>query len=289
MHKMTARTSKGSCSKRDDDVCRSVAGNTTRSIEAIKCMPALTSAVARFLLIRLLLAQPVSAPSHPSADQDGTPPAPTTGDEIKKLVSSTPSAMEEPPRAASLYNRQIYAIGFDTQQQLAQAHVLLVGLGPCGVEVAKNIILMGVGSVTLCDGTPLEAQECGYFARGLQAGGGRAAQLAAPLQALNPYVKLQVADALPSLPSSFTAVVVTGACLNMTQWIEMDAHCRTARIPFIAVGMTAKHVFVFSDFGEAHQVVDPDGTRPLVCEWCCFLSLWSRRKARAGRVFCGVS
>jgi ubiquitin-activating enzyme E1 len=51
----------------------------------------------------------------------------------------------------SLYNRQIYVIGEDTMKKLQQANVLIVGLNGVGVEVSKNIILMGVKSVTLLD------------------------------------------------------------------------------------------------------------------------------------------
>ena len=49
----------------------------------------------------------------------------------------------------SLYSRQLYAIGKDTMQSLVNSRVLIVGLDPLSVEICKNIILMGVGMVTL--------------------------------------------------------------------------------------------------------------------------------------------
>jgi ubiquitin-activating enzyme E1 len=49
--------------------------------------------------------------------------------------------------ASSLYNRQIYAIGEETQESLQISKVLLIGVGSVGMEIAKNIILMVMNSV----------------------------------------------------------------------------------------------------------------------------------------------
>ena len=49
----------------------------------------------------------------------------------------------------SLYSRQLYVFGHEAQKKLASSNILLVGLNGLGVEVAKNIILAGVASVTL--------------------------------------------------------------------------------------------------------------------------------------------
>ena len=40
-------------------------------------------------------------------------------------------------------------------RRLSAARVLIAGLGGLAAEVAKNVVLAGVGSVTLCDDTPL--------------------------------------------------------------------------------------------------------------------------------------
>ena len=45
-------------------------------------------------------------------------------------------------------------MGLPAQQRLAASNVLVVGLGGVGVELAKNLILAGPGSVTLVDPTP---------------------------------------------------------------------------------------------------------------------------------------
>ncbi len=49
---------------------------------------------------------------------------------------------------------------------MAAANVLLVGLKGLGVEIAKNLILGGLGSVTLLDGAPVELRDLGASSAG---------------------------------------------------------------------------------------------------------------------------
>ena len=51
----------------------------------------------------------------------------------------------------SLYSRQLYVLGHDAMKKMAKSAVLISGMKGLGVEIAKNIILGGVKSVTLHD------------------------------------------------------------------------------------------------------------------------------------------
>ncbi|CAN0422241.1 unnamed protein product, partial [Ectocarpus sp. 12 AP-2014] len=51
----------------------------------------------------------------------------------------------------SLYSRQLYVMGHEAQRRMATSNVLIVGANGLGAEVAKNVILAGVKSVTLLD------------------------------------------------------------------------------------------------------------------------------------------
>ncbi|KAJ3671858.1 hypothetical protein LUZ60_007937 [Juncus effusus] len=51
----------------------------------------------------------------------------------------------------ALYDRQIRVWGVDAQKRLSKAHVLVAGLNGTTVEFCKNIVLAGVGSLTLMD------------------------------------------------------------------------------------------------------------------------------------------
>ncbi len=51
----------------------------------------------------------------------------------------------------SLYSRQRYVLGTEAMLRMQGARVFLSGLGALGVEVAKNVVLGGLKSITLHD------------------------------------------------------------------------------------------------------------------------------------------
>src|SRR5262245_15501331 len=57
---------------------------------------------------------------------------------------------------AALYDRQIRLWGADAQQRMREAHVLIYGFGGIHAEVCKNLVLAGVGAVTIMDDTIVE-------------------------------------------------------------------------------------------------------------------------------------
>lgn len=60
-----------------------------------------------------------------------------------------------------LYSRQLYVLGHDAMRRMASSDVLISGLGGLGVEIAKNVILGGVRSVTLHDNTICQLEDLG--------------------------------------------------------------------------------------------------------------------------------
>ncbi|CAK9183537.1 unnamed protein product [Ilex paraguariensis] len=54
----------------------------------------------------------------------------------------------------ALYDRQIRVWGVDAQRRLSKSHILVSGLRGTVVEFCKNIVLAGVGSLTLNDDRP---------------------------------------------------------------------------------------------------------------------------------------
>jgi ubiquitin-activating enzyme E1 len=84
-------------------------------------------------------------------------------------------------------------MGREAQRRMANSAVLIYGLNGLGVEVAKNVILAGVKSVTLHDETPtawsdLAAQ---FYLSESDLGQPRAAACASKLAELNRYVKVR--------------------------------------------------------------------------------------------------
>ena len=50
-----------------------------------------------------------------------------------------------------LYSRQLYVLGEEAMKRMAKSNVLISGMGGLGVEIAKNVVLAGVKSVTIHD------------------------------------------------------------------------------------------------------------------------------------------
>lgn len=49
------------------------------------------------------------------------------------------------------WSRYIGAMGIDAVSRQSKADILLLGLGPFGLEVTKNLVLSGCRKLTLCD------------------------------------------------------------------------------------------------------------------------------------------
>ena len=56
----------------------------------------------------------------------------------------------------ALYDRQIRVWGMEAQLRMKQFRVLVAGVSGVSVEVAKNLVLAGIGHVTLLDHRALE-------------------------------------------------------------------------------------------------------------------------------------
>jgi ubiquitin-activating enzyme E1 len=89
-----------------------------------------------------------------------------------------------------LYSRQLYVMGHEAMKKMAASNVLISGLKGLGAEVAKNVILGGVKSVTLHDTEPVEIADLSshfYFTEA-DVGKNRAEVCRPKLAELNNYV-----------------------------------------------------------------------------------------------------
>ena len=62
-----------------------------------------------------------------------------------------------------LYSRQLYVLGHEAMRRMACSDVLISGLNGLGAEIAKNVILGGVKSVTLHDTKDCRLADLGIF------------------------------------------------------------------------------------------------------------------------------
>lgn len=58
-----------------------------------------------------------------------------------------------------LYSRQLYVLGAEAMKRMGASNVLIVGMKGLGCEIAKNVCLAGVKSVTIYDEGKVELHD----------------------------------------------------------------------------------------------------------------------------------
>lgn len=178
----------------------------------------------------------------------------------------------EPPQAKpisadeiALYDRQIRLWGMAAQAKIQNASVLLITMRALANEVAKNLVLAGVGSVTILDSATVTDADLG--AQFFQSDGGGAshvgrnrAEAAAPaLRRLNPRVQVHVdAEGVkskgPSYFSRFDVVVATD--LDPDAFNLINTATRLHGKAFYAAGTHGLYGFLFCDLIEHDFVIE---------------------------------
>lgn len=163
-----------------------------------------------------------------------------------------------------LYSRQLYVLGKEAMQKMANSNVLIVGLGGIGVEIAKNVALAGVKSLSLWDPTPTALGDLAtqFYLNKDDVGKSRAQACVARLAELNQYVPVSLADGGDPavLAQSYECVVASD--ISAEQAVELNDATRKAGKSFIWVESRGLAGFVFTDFGSKFTVVDTNGEEP---------------------------
>ena len=189
-------------------------------------------------------------------------------------IKDNPSTAAEPLKNAdgeideSLYSRQLYVLGHDAMKRMGQSNVLIVGLRGLGVEIAKNIALAGVKSLTLFDPTPAAISDLSsqFFLHPEDVGKPRAAVTVPRVSELNPYTPVQEAPfasltADLSLLNQYKVVVLTDTPLK--DQLLVAEHCHKNGIYLVITDTFGLFGNIFTDFGKSFTVVDPTGENPL--------------------------
>uniref|UniRef100_F1KT25 E1 ubiquitin-activating enzyme n=1 Tax=Ascaris suum TaxID=6253 RepID=F1KT25_ASCSU len=161
----------------------------------------------------------------------------------------------------NLYSRQLYTLGESAMKNLRKSSVLISGIGSVGVEIAKNLILGGVRSITIhdtknCEWRDLSAQ---YYLRERDLGRNRAAASFERLAELNDSVtcSLQTEPLSKNFVKQFDLVVLTDAPLTMQ--LEVNSWTRAYGKQFLAADARGLFAFIFVDLGADFVVNDPNG------------------------------
>eukprot|EP00761_Pharyngomonas_kirbyi_P007417 gb/GECH01007427.1/.p1 GENE.gb/GECH01007427.1/~~gb/GECH01007427.1/.p1 ORF type:complete len:1022 (+),score=286.96 gb/GECH01007427.1/:1-3066(+) len=164
-----------------------------------------------------------------------------------------------------LYDRQLYVLDMESMKKMTSSHVLLCGLNGLGVEIAKNIILTGVKSVTLYDPKPVEWADLSsqFFFTENSVGKNRASECISKLEELNKYViiKQHTGELTEDFIKQFNVVVF--ADHHTPQLIEYNKICRQNDIKFISTESRGLFGSIFCDFGDQFLVTDTNGEPPI--------------------------
>lgn len=152
----------------------------------------------------------------------------------------------------ALYDRQIRLWGMQVQEKLRQANVLLVGIKGLGSEVAKNLVLAGIGTLTVLDNEVVTEEDLGtqFFVNETQVGQNRAEAALPELQKLNPRVELYADPNAavtkdPEYFQSFDITIATGLIMDVLCQVNMS--CRMYGRKFYAADTHGMYGFIFAD------------------------------------------
>ncbi|KAI3966741.1 hypothetical protein MKW92_038738 [Papaver armeniacum] len=139
------------------------------------------------------------------------------------------------------YDRQIRIWGEQGQTALEKASICLLNCGPTGSEALKNLVLGGVGSITIIDGFKVEEGDLGnnFMVDESSIGQSKAKCVCAFLQELNDAVKAKFVEESPealiemnpSFFSQFTLVIATQ--LKEPSMLKLDKICRQADVMLV--------------------------------------------------------
>ncbi|KAI5463703.1 ubiquitin-activating enzyme E1 1 [Mariannaea sp. PMI_226] len=168
----------------------------------------------------------------------------------------------------SLYSRQLYVLGHEAMKRMGASNVLVVGLKGLGVEIAKNIALAGVKSLTLYDPAPVQIADLSaqFFLTPEDVGKPRDEVTAPRVAELNAYTPVKVhqsagIDENLSQFDKYQVVVLTNVPIDSQKAIA--DYCHSKGIYVVIADVFGLFGSIFCDFGEKFTVMDDTGETPL--------------------------
>lgn len=158
---------------------------------------------------------------------------------------------------AELYDRQIRLWGIESQEKLRAANVLLINVRGLGSEIAKNILLSGINSLTLLDDGVVTEEEVlkNFLLSNSSIDQKIAESVVLKAQALNPLVKISTETAsIDSKDAKYFAqfTIVAGTRLKRSQILKISTACREYNVKFICGDNFGMFGYTLADF-QQHQ------------------------------------
>ncbi|XP_021279453.1 ubiquitin-activating enzyme E1 2-like [Herrania umbratica] len=187
------------------------------------------------------------------------------------VVESSPSIMalgdaNHTEIDEDLHSRQLAVYGRETMRRLFASNILVSGMQGLGAEIAKNLILAGVKSVTLHDEGLVDLWDLSsnFVFSESDVGKNRALASVQKLQELNNAVIISTLTTKLTKEklSDFQAVVFTD--ISFEKAIEFSDYCHNHQPPISFIKAEVRGLFgsIFCDFGPEFTVIDVDGEDP---------------------------
>ncbi|CCD23913.1 E1 ubiquitin-activating protein UBA1 NDAI_0C02530 [Naumovozyma dairenensis CBS 421] len=165
----------------------------------------------------------------------------------------------------SLYSRQLYVLGKEAMLKMQLSNVLIIGLKGLGIEIAKNVTLAGVKSLTIYDPALVAIEDLSsqFFLTESDVGKPRDQASKAKLAELNSYVPINILQSIDNEESlkEFQVIVATDT-VNLEDKVKLNEFCHPLGIKFISTETRGLFGNVFTDFGDEFTILDPTGEEP---------------------------
>ncbi len=133
-----------------------------------------------------------------------------------------------------------------------------------GLEIAKNIVLMGVKHLTIWDSAPVQLRDLSsnFFLSEADVGKPRAAAVRAKLQELNDRCELKLHEGAVTeeFVTQFRVVVLTDN-RSREALVRLAEACHRAGVAVIAADCWGVFGWTFVDLGAEHTISDRTGER----------------------------
>eukprot|EP00128_Syssomonas_multiformis_P002420 Colp12_sorted_trinity150504_noHs@8955 len=165
----------------------------------------------------------------------------------------------------ALYSRQLYVLGHEAMRRMGRSNVLISGMRGLGAEIAKDVVLAGVKSVTIHDDDKVTLSDLSsqFFLREEDVGKNRADATLPRLAELNAYVPVHkhAGPLTESFLNTFEVVVLTFNSLE--EQLRINEITRKLGIRFIVAQTFGLFGQIFNDFGKEFTVYDTNGEQPV--------------------------
>jgi ubiquitin-like 1-activating enzyme E1 A len=161
----------------------------------------------------------------------------------------------------ALYDRQIRLWGVQAQEKIRNANILLITMKALANEIAKNLVLAGIHSLTIVDHELVTESDLGaqFFISEADIGVNRAEAAAPQIRKLNPRVNVivdpsDIKTKGPDFFGQFDIVIATD--LQPDTLNIINTATRVNRRPFYAAGVHGFYGFIFSDLIQHDYVIE---------------------------------